>query len=135
MGYREDIRILTTKKGFDIIKSEAMKNAENTYLFDEVKVSDDVYVCGDIYDARYHEDMIYVAWDYIKWGTYPISDTTYRVFRLLDDIHIPYEFARIGESIDDIEIIRGEEYMDFYITIKREFYDGDFGGWSHAEEN
>lgn len=125
MGYRSDVRILTTKKGFKELKKftdNYLKEKNYTYgnLLDDCKM---------IHENNYSK---YFGWDSIKWydDIEGFEDVTAIMEGLnhLTEKDYSYRFARIGESYDDYEELSHEsdieEEQDLaYPSMLREFDD------------
>lgn len=141
MGYRSDVRILTTKKGFKELKKftdNYLKGKKFTYgnLLDD---------CNIIHENNYAK---YFGWDSIKWydDIEGFEDVTAIVEGLnhLKGKDYSYRFARIGESYDDYEEYshesnREEEQDLAYPSMIREFDDeyviGDMEYYNTHESN
>ena len=125
MGYRSDVRIMTTKKGF-----EELKKFNDSYLKDKN------YTYGSLLDdldfnseTKYAK---YFGWNGVKWYDgcegYEDVDAIMDGLRHLADKDYSYRYARIGESYDDYEEYSHEstkeEEQDLeYPSINREFDD------------
>ena len=96
MGYRSDIRLRTTYKGYNVIK-EYVENylsnlIENYNYFDNC----------DFIDKENNE--ITLSWNYFKWdNTKNGEKAIYSGLKILEKLDISYHFARIGEDITDVE--------------------------------
>ena len=123
MGYRSDVRIITSKKGYEKLQKHVEK-----YLKD--KKED--YNLLENSDLRYVSSKgVLIGWNSIKWyewSDYAEVDSIMDGLNKLKDDDYSYRYARIGESYDDID----EEYFDSesreedylpYIDILREFGD------------
>ena len=125
MGYRSDVRIMTTKKGF-----EELRKFTDNYLKDKK------FTFGNILDDLDFESETkyakYFGWNGIKWydGCEGFEDVDAIVDGLkhLADNDYSYRYARIGESYDDYEedsyeSNREEEQDLEYPSMNREFDD------------
>lgn len=100
MGYRSDVRIVTSKKGFDKLNKyveEYLKDKPNGEKFNLLENL-------DLYKENSYS--CYFGWDSIKW--YDCCDyiDVDAILNGLDDLKekdYSYRFARIGESYDDYE--------------------------------
>lgn len=101
MGYRSDVRIITSKKGFD-----KLKNYISEYL-KENKSDDNIL---DYLDAKKEcKNFVYLCWDNIKWYDEYISVEA--ITKGLDDLEekgYSYRISRFGEEYGDYE----ESYFD-----------------------
>ena len=100
MGYRSEVRIATTREGYDaLLEIMDSKNKSGNVEYPLI---------GSGIDPGYFEEeggSVVFGWDSIKWydGLYRSVDD---VVLALDEIGAkehPFEFCRIGESWDDIE--------------------------------
>lgn len=100
MGYRSDVRIVTSKKGFKELKKftdNYLKEKNYTYgnLLDD---------CQVISENKWSK---YFGWDSIKW--YEYCDDYEDVSAIMEGLKhlekndMSYRYARIGESYDDYE--------------------------------
>jgi len=98
MGYRSQVRMITTKKGFEELKKFnddylKQKNGFKGYsLLDHLSVMEE------------NEDSVYFGWDMIKW--YEESKSVEAILKglgYLEKNDFSYRFTRIGEAYDDFE--------------------------------
>jgi len=111
MGYRSDVRIMTTSKGWDIIQknAEACKQAqimlENTTVFHKT------------------DEYVYLGWNDEKW--YDDFDEVQNIMNSLEEIAEngeDYHYVRIGEDLTDMEE-RSAEWSIPYVSWSRSFDD------------
>lgn len=113
MGYRSDVRISTTKKGYETLKNYCSG----------LNLEYDLMDGGKHYIDRQDDCYIAFGWESIKWyESYPEVQAIMIGLDSLEENGIPYIYARIGESIDDAE----ERYVGdvdklFYLMVCREF--------------
>ena len=109
MGYRSDVRIMTTKKGFKELKKftdDYLKGKNFTYgnLLDDLQINE---------ETKYAK---YFGWDSIKWydGCEGFEDVDAIMEGLshLADKDFSYRYARIGESYDDYEELSHESDIE-----------------------
>lgn len=94
MGYYSDVRLTTTKKGWERLKEEAGDN----YLIE---------YADELADSK---NIIYLGWNDVKW--YSEGDDLVKLMRELNEKEgHPYGFMRIGESEEDVEY---EDIMEEY---------------------
>lgn len=99
MGYRSQVRIITTKKGFD-----ELKKFSDNYLKTDNEYKE--YNLMDAFDVdKSTKDIHYFGWDWVKWyeGSYKAVDAIMDGLNHLEDNNISYKYARIGEEYDDFE--------------------------------
>lgn len=122
MGYRSDVRIVTSKEGFEKLKefvAEYLKEHNEDYnLLDECDIKEE------------GKNQCYLGWDSIKWyeDSYDDVDAVMNGLRSLRENNYSYRFMRIGESYDDIEELcyngdKDREYDVEYPNMIREFDD------------
>ena len=122
MGYRSDVRIITSKKGF---------NELNKYVKDYLsKLDHDEYNLLDNLKFKVENDYsVYFGWNWVKWyQSYESVDAVESGLQHLKDKDMSFRFARIGESYDDYEEdsyeSENEEEQDLdYPSMIREFDD------------
>ena len=124
MGYRSDVRIITSKKGYERLQKHVEK-----YIKDK-KVD---YNLLENADLRFVSNKgVLIGWNCVKWyewSDYHDVDSIMNGLEKLEEENYSYRYARIGENYDDID----EMYYDStkegedipYIDIARGFYDSD----------
>ncbi len=127
MGYRSDVRIMTSKKGFDELKrytDKYLKDKNYTYgnLLDDLTIDE---------ETKYAK---YFGWDSIKW--YEYSDGYEDVEAIMNGLSFlqehdySYRSARIGESYDDYEEhyyeSNKEEEQDLECPSMTRYFDDDY---------
>ena len=96
MGYRSDVRIVTSKKGFkELTKfvNDYMKDKNEYNLLDNIQhKTDNKYSC-------------YFGWDYVKWyqESYDGVIAIMKGLEHLKDNNYSYRYSRIGENYDDYD--------------------------------
>lgn len=103
MGYRSDVRIMTSKKGFN-----ELKKFVNNYL---KKDNEGYYDLLEHLNIKEENDYAcYFGWNWIKWyeGSYKDVDAIIEGLEHLREKDFSFRFSRIGESYDDYE----EDYHD-----------------------
>lgn len=102
MGYRSDVRIITSKKGFNKLKD---------YVNDEMRKLPNgtmIYNLLENLDLEYENDNSkYFGWNNVKWY-YEDVDMVMTGLKYLEKNDYSYRYARIGEGIDDCE----EDYFE-----------------------
>lgn len=124
MGYRSDVRIITTKKGFNELKKfvnkyEKEKNVKYS-LLDNLDVN---------VDNNFEK---YIGWNSLKWyediDGYECVNAIMKGLDHLEEDNYSYRYARIGENYDDydesyFESSKEEERMLEFPSVIREFDD------------
>lgn len=127
MGYRSDVRIMTSKKGF-----EKLKEYTDKYLQDkDYKYRNLLDECDISEETKYAK---YIGWNNIKWYEYSGYTDVDAIMNGLDYLKnedYSYRYARIGESYDDYEeqSYESEFYEDEqdleYPSMER-YFDDDY---------
>ena len=122
MGYRSDVRIITTKKGFNELNNYVKK-----YL--KEKGNDDYNLLDNLKFKAENDYAVYFGWNYLKWYEgYDSVDAIVDGLNHLKENNMSYRFARLGESYDDYEEesfeseLEEEQDLD-YPSMLREFDD------------
>lgn len=122
MGYRSDVRIITSKKGFNELNKyvkEYLKNLNH----------EDYNLLDDLKFKAENDYSVYFGWNWVKWYQgYESVDAIESGLQHLKDKDMSFRFARIGESYDDYEEdsyeSENEEEQDLdYPSMLREFDD------------
>ncbi len=99
MGYRSEVRIATTREGYDRVCAhvDALSSGGDSYPLIGTKQE------PEFFDEQ--DGSVVFGWDWIKWYDGQLADVTNVSDALSEiaDAGIPYEFCRVGESWDDIE--------------------------------
>lgn len=124
MGYRSDIRIVTSKNGFEKLK-EFVKN----YL-EEKKVDTKEYNLLEELEVKVEgKNQIYFGWNYLKWyDGYLDVDAIMEGIDYLGENEYSYRYMIIGESYDDCQeqSYDGDKDKEIYLeypSMIREFDD------------
>lgn len=121
MGYRSDVRILTSKKGF-----AELNKFVNNYLKDK----NDYNLMENIQYKVENDYSCYFGWNWVKWYENSYDSVTAIMDGLnhLKENEYSYRYARIGESYDDYDEhyyeseIEEEQDLE-YPSVIREFDD------------
>ena len=126
MGYRSDVRLIVSKKGYDELEKFIEKELNKEGKTEEYNI----LKCADF--LKEHKNYFYIAWNYVKWyEEYTDVMIFNRALGYLSGKDYSWRFARIGENYDDVEenyhnSNRLEEDGLDYPYIIREFDDGQF---------
>lgn len=102
MGYRSDIRIVTSKEGYEklqeFVKKYLEEHNEDYNLLEECDIKQE------------GKSQIYFGWNSLKWyeNSYDEVDAIMEGLNYLGENEYSYRYSRIGESYDDYE----EQYYD-----------------------
>lgn len=123
MGYRSDVRIITSKKGFDKLKK---------YVTDEIAKGKNpqMYNLMENLDLDYENSYSkYFGWNNVKWY-YEDVDIVMAGLHKLEEDDMSYRFARLGENFDDYEEesyeSENEEEQDFEYPCVERYFDDDY---------
>ena len=102
MGYRSDIRIVTSKDGF-----EKLKEFVTNYLKEH---NEDYNLLENCDIKQEGKNQFYFGWNSVKWyeNDYEDVDAIMEGLNYLGENEYSYRYSRIGESYDDYE----EQYYD-----------------------
>jgi len=121
MGYRSDVRIVTSQEGFEkleeFVKEYLKEYNEQNNLLDDCDIK------------QVGKKQCYFGWNYIKWyDGYHDVDAIMEGLEYLSENEYSYRYMIIGESYDDIEEkfydgVKDEKIYLEYPNIIREFDD------------
>lgn len=121
MGYRSDVRILTSKKGFAEL---------NKYVNNYLKDKNEYNLMENIQYKKENDFCCYFGWNWVKWYEHDYDSVTAIMNGLehLKENEYSYRYARIGENYDDYdehyyESEKEEEQDLEFPNIIREFDD------------
>ena len=126
VGYRSDVRIITTKKGYNELKKYTDKYLNDKKwdygnLLDEVTINE---------ETRYAK---YLGWNNIKWYQYSDYEDVNAIMNGLDYLkenNFSYRYARIGENYDDYEESyfesELEDEQDLEYPSMERYFDDDY---------
>ena len=117
MGYRSDVRIRTTKKGFEILEKEIQNKLKEKNLTEDYNLLKVAKITVTIEDGK---DAVTIDWECIKWYQgYKDVDIVMSSLSTLAEENIDYQYMRIGEEIADIEEIwnvNNDSFEGFYCS-------------------
>ncbi len=101
MGYRSKVRICTKKESMERLEKELKEK--------------DLFIPYD-FEQLNEDGTKIVGWDWIKW--YPEYDDISFIEHFIYDLD-DYEFARVGEDIEDVEYNSDFDYneRDSHLSI------------------
>lgn len=125
MGYRSDVRIIVSKKGYNQLK-KFNDNYLKTKNIDSSLLDDPDF----FHDGK---NGVCIGWNFIKWYEESDFHEVNAIVKGLDDLRdkdMSYRIARIGENYDDYEEryheSNIEEEQDIaYPSVIRQFDDDD----------
>lgn len=99
MGYRSDVRIATTREGYDLMCEHVDFASKGTGCYPLMGSKRE----PDFFDEE--GGCVAFGWDGIKWDVGYYKDVTNvdAALRKLAEAGIPYEFCRVGEEYGDVE--------------------------------
>lgn len=124
MGYRSDVRIITSKKGYDRL-SKYVRKAVNDDIDMNLLENTDLKCVSS--------SGVLIGWNSIKWyewSDYKSVDAIMDGLNVLKDEGYSYRYARMGEQYDDYDEYnydsnkKDDEYIP-YIYVSRYFDDDE----------
>ncbi len=114
MGYRSEVRIATTREGYDLMCDRVDFISEGLDGYPLMSSERQ----PDFFDEE--DGCVVFGWDDIKWYVGLLCDVSNVVEALgeLDEQEIPYEFCRIGEGWDDVEFRTNGDNEDLSIHVE-----------------
>lgn len=120
MGYRSNIRVMTNLEGFELMQEMAWdiamgeEIADNMVLFPVIGQDPDNFF--DYYDAQ--EDYLCFGVDWVKWyDDYEDVALFMDVLEKADEKGVKWQFMRVGEDTDDIEMLSSDNFYDNQIPV------------------
>ena len=118
MGYRSEVRIATTREGYDLMCKKVDTLSEGLDCYP---------LMGSRREPEFFDEengTVVFGWDNIKWYDGMLADVTNVVEALAEvaEQEIPYEFCRIGESWDDIEFTASGDNDELSIHVEPTVY-------------
>lgn len=117
MGYRTEVRFITTKEGYNTMKKYINENSENNHGLEDL--------LEDVDMEKKVKDLVVLGWDSLRGdGVEALNEITLDLY----DKDISYRYFSLGENIQDIEESSHTSKKDKnkfipYICITREFDD------------
>lgn len=123
MGYRSDVRIRTTQKGYEIMKIEVAEYLKKH----KEKIEGETYdynLFNHLSYLSHNENEVTFGWDYIKWYescNYIDVDAIMYSLGKLQEKEKPYHYIRVGEEYDDIDELyySSNEYVDSLYLVRQ----------------
>lgn len=116
MGYRSEVKLILTDKGMEMLKAKVPQSLAEERPWE----------VDPIYEATKLQDRYWLLeWDAIKWYDewleYPVPYAVAELRRELHELKEPFQFMRIGDADEDIELDRvySVHYRP-YLALKRE---------------
>ena len=123
MGYRSDVRIITSKKGFNKLKeyvTNTIANSPNPQMYNLMENLDLEFE---------NSNSKFFGWNNVKWY-YEDVDIVMDGLHKLKDEDMSYRYSRLGESYDDYEEeyyeSELEEEQDFEFPCLERYFDDDY---------
>ena len=101
MSYLSDVRVSTTIDGYESIKKYCDSNPIKFQLIG-------TNIVPEIEEIDEKSDSVVFGWDWIEWGYKINQEPLKESLKELDKKGIPWEFLRVGEDLNDIERLIGE---------------------------
>lgn len=143
MGYRSDVRIITSKKGYKELKEYVDNRAKECVKVRESKEYD-WNLLNRLNVKKENNFEVLIGWNNIKWYTnwdeyYEDVTIIEQGLDYINELGYGFRFSRIGEDYTDIEEIcqdgtlEDEDALD-YVYITRMFDDDEFLDTSNQDE-
>lgn len=120
MEYRSDVRIRTTKEGYEVMKNFVEKYIKENVSEDAQGLDWNLLNSAEITETG---NSITLDWENIKWYNgidgYQDVDAIMKSLDELSDKDIDYQYMRIGEEnndIDEIWNINNRSFDSFYVS-------------------
>lgn len=120
MGYRSDIRIRTTKEGYEVMKNFVEKYIKENVSEDAQGLDWNLLNSAEITETG---NSITLDWSCLKWYDgiqgYEDVDAIMKSLDELSDKDIDYQYMRIGEENDDIDerwSVNNGSFDSFYVN-------------------
>lgn len=106
MGYRSDVQIMITKKGFDKLKDYVKEFLEEKKAEGKITNTEEANLLSDLDIYEEHDDYILFGWSSVKWDDLFHTDVMAVMHGLdkLEEAGLVYKFIRLGEETTDIEL-------------------------------
>lgn len=123
LGYRSDVRIVTSPKGYQEIKKYVNEYLGQTPDYNLLN-SCDLKIIGS--------KGVYLGWNGIKWYNNELGYKEINAIMMgLDDLaqkDIPYTYARFGEDLEDYDefshMPEGKDYIPY--PVLNRYFDDDY---------
>lgn len=120
MGYRSNIRVMTTLEGFDKMQDIIWQLAKKKGVDDAnvlfSKQGDTSENCFDYYDAQ--ENYLCFGFDWLKWyDTYVEVELFMEMLQVANEEGVAWQFIRVGEDCSDIEQLASDKFWDNLSTV------------------
>lgn len=121
MGYRSDVRIVVSKKGYEKLEEFVKK-----YLKDK-ELDEAEYNLLERAEIKHEcKNLYYIGWNWIKWdeGYYEDAKAIMEGLSYLVENNLAYRYVRIGEDLTDMEenfydSEQDEDVLDFPFILRR----------------
>lgn len=121
MGYYSDVRLLTTRKGYDKLSKFVRKKVNND-------IDENLLENCDF--KSIHCNTVFIGWNNIKWyendDRFKDVDAIMKGLEFLGDNNLSYHYARMGENFEDCDLLESDnddDKLDIYSSIDRQFDD------------
>ena len=114
MGYRSEVRIATTREGYDLMCEKVDSLSEGLDSYPLMGTEREPEFFGE------EDGCVVFGWDNIKWYDGMLVDFSNVVEALaeLAKQEIPHEFCRVGETWDDIEFRASGENEELSLHVE-----------------
>lgn len=115
MGYRSEVRVVTTLEGFEAMQEIAFKIAEKEGIANDMTLfpvaGQDPDAFFDFYDAQ--EDYLCFGFDWVKWyNNYKDVSLFMKTLEVANERGVDWQFIRIGEEFGDVEDFSSDDFYN-----------------------
>lgn len=121
MAYYSNVRLLTTRKGYEKLSE---------FVRDKIGDNVDYNLLENCSFKSVHCNTVFMGWNNIKWyennELFKDVDAIMKGLDYLYDNNLSYHYARMGESIEDYDSLESDnddDKLDIYSSIDRQFDD------------
>ena len=118
MGYRSDVRLVTTKDGYEELEK---------YIKEQLEKGNDEYLYNVLEESDFREEtkhFVFVGWDSVKYNqeSYELLNTA---LEEIGEKGFGYSLVVNGEEIGDVQDISVKDKQKNYITMPAIFCNFD----------
>lgn len=113
MGYRSNVRVVTTLEGFEIMQEIAFEIAKKEGVANDMVLfpaaGEDPDVLFSYYDAQ--EDYLCFGFNWVKWyDTCKDVSLFMEILEVANERGVDWQFIRVGEDFGDIENLSSDNF-------------------------
>ena len=113
MGYRSDVRVVTTLEGFEVMQEIAFEIKERDNIADHTvnfpMPGEDPCAFFDVYDAQ--EKYLCFGFDWVKWYDTDKNVSLFmEILEVANERDVDWQFIRVGEEFGDVENLNSDDF-------------------------